>query len=398
MTQQLPHPVEELLPAYVAGSLGPQDARAVEAHMVACDTCPAALREWQLIHAASHVVAGATPAPSRGVLDRAFAKIEAGARGPAWRERWLPPGLRRPALRRSLAGAATAAALVLAVAFTPIGSYAQGLFEDMRPQQFAVVPVRLADLEALPDLDTYGEFSQITGGGPQLRAGAAEASAAAGIPILVPTYLPRTVSAPPTYITVPSQSATFTFSAAKAQAAAQAEGKTLPRMPANIDGSSVRMTTGRAIVAVYGSHTFLGALATPSLETPAAPTAEAGSLSGLDSFVPQLVILQAEVPVATATGASPEDLEEYLLSQPGISDELADAIRAIGDPTTTWPIPVPIGEVDTDSVTVQGVRGTAFSERSGFGVGVMWVKDGFVYAVAAPLSEREVLNVANSLR
>jgi hypothetical protein len=395
MTQQLTHPVEELLPAYVAGSLGTADAQAVDAHVVDCDVCRAALQEWALVHAASHLLAGATPAPSRGVLDRAFAKIDASARRPGWRERWTPRALHGRVFQRSLAGVATVVALVFAVAFTPLGSYAQGLFQVMRPQQFAVVPVSIADLEALPDLNRYGDFSQTTGGKPQLRADAAEASAAMGMSVLIPDYLPPSVSAPAKYITVPSQSATFTFSAARAQAAAQAQGDTLPPMPANIDGSSVRMTTGDAIVTVYGSDAFLGELAG---RPPEAPTAEAGVLSGLDRLVPQLAVMQARVPVATVTGASAEDLEQYLLSQPGISDDLADAIRAIGDPTTTWPIPVPIGEVNTRSVTVQGVRGTAFSEPSGLGVGVMWVKDGFVYAVAAPLSEREVLRVASSLR
>jgi hypothetical protein len=103
-------------------------------------------------------------------------------------------------------------------------------------------------------------------------------------------------------------------------------------------------------------------------------------------------------PVATSTGVSADELERYLLSQPGISDNLADAIRSISDPTTTWPIPVPAGEVRTRSVTVQGVNGTVFSDRSGLVAGVMWLKDGIIYAVFAPLGERDVLSVAESLR
>ena len=91
-------------------------------------------------------------------------------------------------------------------------------------------------------------------------------------------------------------------------------------------------------------------------------------------------------------------MQQYLLAQPGISPELANAVRALGDPTTTWPIPIPLGKLNTHSVTVQDVRGTVFADTSGFAVGVMWLKGGIIYAVGAPLSEQEVLRVANSLR
>lgn len=76
---------------------------------------------------------------------------------------------------------------------------------------------------------------------------------------------------------------------------------------------------------------------------------------------------------------------------------MANAIRAIGDPTTTWPIPIPLGKVNTHSVTVQGVRGTVFSDDGNFANGVIWVKDGMIYGVAGPLGESDVLRVANSL-
>jgi anti-sigma factor RsiW len=396
MTQQLAHPVEELLPAYVAGSLGSDDIRAIEAHVAACEACRAELSEWELVHAASHVVAGTTPAPSRGVLDRALAKIEASAREPGWRERWTPRVLRPGRPRQSLAGIAAAVALGLAVAFTPIGSYAQGLLDVMRPQEFTVVPVTQEDIQALPSLDLYGEFAFAPGGEPVSSANAGDAGAATGMSVLTPTKFPATVTAPPAYVIVPSQSATFTFSAAKAQAAAAANGDRLPPMPANIDGSSMQMTTGTAVVALYGGSMMLGI--TGEASTPPPPSSAAGSMAEISSAVPQLVVAQMHAPVATSSGVSAEELERYLLSQPGISENLADAIRAISDPTTTWPIPVPAGEVRTRSVTVQGVRGTVFSDRSGFVAGVMWLKGGIIYAVIAPLGERDVLSVAESLR
>ena len=393
MTQQGAHPTEELLPAYAAGSVGSDEARAVEAHLGDCDACSGQLREWEVVHAASHAGASAMPMPSRGVLDRAFAKIAASEREPGWRERWTPRALQSRRPRQSLAGIAAAVVLGLAVAFTPIGSYAQDLFNVMRPQQFALVPVTQEDIEALPSLELYGEFAFAPGGQPVSVATLEDAGAAGGMSVLTPAKLPASVTAPPRYVFVPSQSATFTFNAAKAQAAADAQGKPLPPMPANIDGSSVQMTTGSAVVALYGGNMRLGVTGEAS-----PPSSAPGSLPDIDDVVPQLVVAQMHAPVATSTGVSAEDLERYLLSQPGISDNLADAVRAISDPTTTWPIPVPAEEVRARSVTVQGVRGTVFSDRSGFVAGVMWLKDGIIYAVVAPLGERDVLSVADSLR
>ena len=395
MTQQLAHPIEQVLPAYVAGALGSEEARSVEEHVAGCDACLAELHEWELVHAASHVAAGAIRAPSRGVLNRAFAKIETSERAPGWFERWIPSALQPGRPRQSLAGVAAALLLGLAVAFTPIGSYAQDLFDVMRPQQFTVVPVTQADIEALPSLDLYGEFVFAPGGEPVAATSAAEAGAVTGMSVLTPGKLPASVTAAPVFVVVPSQSATFTFSAAKAQAAATANGELLPPMSANIDGSSVQMRTGSAVVALYGGSMRLGVTGE---ESPPLPDSPPGSLPDLDGAVPQLVVAQMHAPVATSSGVSVEELERYLLSQPGISDNLADAIRAISDPTTTWPIPVPAGEIRTRSVTVQGVRGTVFSDRSGLVAGVMWLKDGIIYAVFAPLGERDVLNVAESLR
>ncbi|MEX1023240.1 MAG: hypothetical protein WD058_08835, partial [Dehalococcoidia bacterium] len=215
---------------------------------------------------------------------------------------------------------------------------------------------------------------------------------AMGMSVLTPGDLPASVSAAPAYITLPSQSATFTFSAARAQAAADAQGEALPPMPADIDGASVQMTTGAAVVAMYGASGFLGGASSPP------DAGEGGPLAGFADAIPQLLVVQTEAPFATTTGTSVGELRDYLLSQPGISDELANAIRAIGDPTTTWPIPVPAGEIDTREVTVHGVTGTALSERSGFAAAVVWAKDGIVYIVAAPLGEGEVLDIADSLR
>ncbi|MEK7214528.1 MAG: hypothetical protein AAB289_02905, partial [Chloroflexota bacterium] len=196
---------------------------------------------------------------------------------------------------------------------------------------------------------------------------------------------PPSVIGPAHYLTVPSYSGSFTFRAAKAEETAKATGKALPPMPPNIDGTLVQMTTGKAVVTYYGAEVPVnGAPAAAAEPSPAGP--------------PQLVVVQAFAPTATSRGASPKELQGYLLSLPGVSPELANALRAIGDPTTTWPVPVPVSKINTRNVSVNGVPGTVFSDTSRFVTGVVWVKDGMVYAVGGPLKESEVLAAAASLR
>lgn len=399
MTSELTHPVEELLPAYAAGTLPAERAREVASHLVGCESCGAVAREWELVRSAAHASAGDAPSPSRGVLERALAKIDAEAQAPGWRERWMPAAWRRPLVRRALAVGAAAASLAVMTAFTPVGSFAQSLLDVMRPQQFVVVPVTQADLEALPSLSQYGEFTQTAGGRPQPSASAAAAGAATGMTVLTPSYLPPSVTAAPMYGVMPGHTGTFTFSATKAAAAAQAQGKTLPPMPANIDGSSLQLTTGAAAVAVYGGPAGMlgGAAEKPALASPTG-TPTAGAIPDTSAMIPQLMVAQMVAPVATASGVTAKELQQYLLAQPGISPQLANALRAVGDPTSVWPIPVPLGALNTHTVSVQGVRGTVFADTSGFASGVLWVKGGVIYAVVAPLGEQDVLRVASSLR
>lgn len=355
--------IRELIPAYVAGSLDVEATARTASHLEDCPACRAELAEWYTVAQAVQQTAE-TPAPSRGLLDRAFAKID--ERGPTRWQRWWA------AYQRPIAAGLVAAALACVAVVTPVGSLAQVLRDAFQLKQFVVVPVSPADLKALPSLNEYGEFSQVSHGESKQVSTAAEAAAASGVPLLTPGTLPAGVPAVPgAYQVMPSSSATFTFSAAKAAETAKAKGTQLPAMPSNIDGSSVQLTTGNAVVALYG---------------------------GPENAPPSLLIGQGFAPAATSTGASARELQQYLLSLPGFPEDLAKAIRAIGDPTTTWPILVPAGKVNSRTVTVQGVSGTVFSDDGGFMMGVVWLKGGMIYGVGGPLTEGDVLKVANSLR
>ena len=243
--------VFELLPAYSAGSLEPSAAAEVSAHLAACPSCQHELSEWQAVAvAAQHATGAATP--SRGLLDRVYERIEASERAPQVRPWWLPGWLQQPLARRAFAGSGAVVAIVLLLALTPVGSYAQRVLDVFQPQQFVAVPITIADMEALETLSRYGEFTHEGDGDVPDVNGAAEAESATGIALRSPGWLPESVTESPAYAVTPQFAISFTFSAEKAEEAAEEAGQELPPLADNIDGSSVEISSGMGVIAVYG--------------------------------------------------------------------------------------------------------------------------------------------------
>jgi hypothetical protein len=123
------------------------------------------------------------------------------------------------------------------------------------------------------------------------------------------------------------------------------------------------------------------------------------SSSGADPFasLPRLIVAQGKGPLIQSDGVTVEQLQQYLLAQPGITPQLAAQIRAIKDPSSTLPVPIPVDMATSKNVTVQGVAGIFVGDSTGLGSAVIWSKDGIIYAVAGTLSESQILAVANSL-
>ena len=126
--------------------------------------------------------------------------------------------------------------------------------------------------------------------------------------------------------------------------------------------------------------------------------AAASSTGKRKSGTPFIEIIEAAAPRVTSTGATLDTLEQYLLSMPNVSPNLAAQIRALGDIQNTIPVPVVIDKQTARTVTIRGVKGLAIGDNTGLGAGVMWQKDGTIYVVAGPLSMDQVMTVANGLR
>jgi hypothetical protein len=274
--------------------------------------------------------------------------------------RWRT-GLRSPVV----AGVAVAAVLVGAGA-----AAAANWLQIFHTEQLAPVTASEADLVTLPELSDFGELEVIEEIRVHPVADAAAAEAASGLAAPQVGELPRGVRGEPTYQVVDRASALFTFSAQKAAQFAEAGGWTLPLPPAGLDGSQFRLTAGPGLAAVWSEG------------RPA----------------PALIVGRVVAPTVYSAGIPFETARDYLLSLPGLPENIASQLRSFSGDATTLPLFMTTEDMVSSAADVGGVPATVFASRDATMAGVVWVTDGVVNAVAGSLSSDEVLSVARGLR
>ncbi|TMD13987.1 MAG: hypothetical protein E6J00_06790 [Chloroflexi bacterium] len=322
---------------------------------------------------------------AEAAFGRLMAGIQrAGAPRPLrWYQRWSGPGtayarrLTRPAL-------AVAVAAALLVGFTGY-EVAPRLLTVFHPTRVAPVRVSASDLRAGQTLD-YGTLTW-TPAPPRMEQAASLAQAArrAGLPALTPGALPAAVGTTVSYATLGQATASYQFDSRKLARSAQSQGLHAAAMPAAVDGSVLVIDSGPSLVQVYG----------PLPEASGASPGSSAERPGLSESLPRLLIGETRAPTVTSTGASARQLEDYLLSQPGVPADIAAQVRAIQDPTSTLLVPVPSGLATSRTVRVQGVDGLLVD--AGIGAGVVWQKGGIIYAVLGQLTPDQILQIAASL-
>ena len=298
-------------------------------------------------------------------------RAEEAARPRRWYERWLDHNSPRwrPMATPAIA-VLLAAALVTGLA---VSGAAQRLFRVFEPNKFVAVSVSPSDIPTTSALLDYGEVKWLPEP-PKLQQlrDATAAAKESGLPVLMPDSLPKGVTGPVSYGVVSHATGSLKFSAERLRASAAKAGVQVGPMPSSIDGSTLVVSGGPGLVEVWGIS---------------GTTGEAG--------IPTLVIAQTRIPTVDSNGATTAQLEDYLLSQPGVPPDLAAQIKAIKDPSTTLPIPIPKGMATTEQVRVNGVPGLLI--KAVFGAGVVWEKNGVIYAVGGQLTPDQVLAIATTL-
>lgn len=332
-------------------------------------TCPQCLAGLAAMRGDAALVDEVPASGSAAGADTACRKVPAApAAGPRRAASPSRAGRSRAVLRRP-----AVATLAVTAILTGAGTAAaNGWLQIFRTDQTAPVTYSTADLIALPDLSEYGEVVVTDDVDVHPVPDAAAAAAETGLDVPEVTSLPRGVSGSPVYQVGGEVSATFAFSADRATQAAAEAGTVLPAPPPGLDGSQVRMDAGPGLAAIWSQ--------------------EAG--------VPSLVVGRAVAPTAfsSSSGIPFETVRDYLLSLPGLPDDLAAQLGTFAADGSTLPLPVPADQVTTSSAQVDGVPATVLATRDRTMAAVVWVDDGVVTVVAGALDAGEVLSIARDLQ
>jgi hypothetical protein len=356
------HPSEGTLRRLVDEPAGVADAD--REHVASCPVCLSGLAAAREDAA---VVGAAIDVELTPDVDTGWRRLASAAAGD--RRGRVPTPARARRWRAALRSPVVATVGVIALLGGAGAAAAADWLQIFRAEQVAPVEVTEADLVALPDLSAYGELEVIEEVDIREVADAAAAEQATGLPVPRVSELPRGVTGEPTFRVGEEASLVFTFSAEKAAQVAEAAGEPLPPPPAGLDGSRFRLVAGPGIAAVW---------------------TEARGL-------PALLVARAVAPTADSSGVPFETARDYLLSLPGLPEDLAAQLRGFSA-DGTLPLPVPAGQVTSSDADVGGRPATVFTSRDGLLAGVVWVDDGFVTAVAGSVSADEALSVARGLR
>lgn len=342
-----------------------------EAHRHAAE-CAECRSRGDAVRADAQFVAGSMSGSCSVDVDAAQSRMERVLYAPQRRARWYLP-----------AALSAAAALVLALVFSPLGGYASAFLTIFQPKEFIPIDVTQADLRQLriaPQADELGTVRVLVRPQHSSYSSVQAASAHVDFHPRVPSQIPSALGPGRSFFVSTPAEYLYTFSAAKARAFEAKSHKQLPPMPASLNGTAVHVRVGQLFGAHYG---------------PGSPK-RANERDGDERE--GLTVVEIQVPTVRSTGASFQELERYMLAMPGISPDLAMQLRALGDLQNRMPVPVNVSKQNAQQVTVDGVQGLAIGDNTGLGAGVMWQKNGIVYGVmGSSLTMDQVLALANGL-
>ncbi len=272
----------------------------------------------------------------------------------------------RPARRRRPSRRALTIGAIGIVVVGATSAAAAGVVTVLTPTQVAPIQLGASDVSALLQALPTATLTQ-TSSGPSYQVGSlAQAEAETGLTLSLPAQLPSGVSGSPSISVEPAADLTLTFGQG---ASKRSVGH--GAVPAWLAGTTLKIDAGPAVLMTYS-----------------------GGPASAD--IPALAVGAAKAPVVTADGATPQSIEDYVLSQPGVSPALAAEVRVLGAPGAVLPVPIP-SDANVSDATVGGAPAVVLADPSGFATGVIWEHGGTVRIVGGLVSTAEVLQVADEL-
>jgi hypothetical protein len=266
---------------------------------------------------------------------------------------------------------------------------ATNLVPIFEPESVAPVVIQAGDINSLQALSRFGKVTGTSKLDLTPESSATALASAAGFSLPAMTVPSGLATGSPSYWLVGPEYAQLQVSVAKAEQAAAKDGASVPPAPPGVDGSVLEVATGAGALEVWGITLPGGPGGPGGLLGHSSSRADAGPSGGTTA------VAEVQGPTVSSSGADLTTLESYLLSQPGISAELAAQIRAIADPSSTLPIPVPAGAASS-TVDLNGHAAVVLSAGSE-GSAVIWAENGRLFAVLGQANASDLLDVARQI-
>jgi hypothetical protein len=370
-------------------------------HLRECPDCQARLATLQsrAERVKAHLAAlDPTPAEAPRSAQLAYAQFTARQTAVSGKERFtMLKSIFSPRLRAAWAGLVVVALLATAFSFAPVRAWAGEILALFRVQQIVVLPIDTTRLTELGNDDTVSkQISSLLSdtvdvtkkaGKPQAVADAAQASQAAGFAVRLPTDRKDA----PQLIVQDSAAFQMVVDRARAQALLDDAGLTDLKLPASLDGATIKVDIPAGVTAGYGDC--------PKLD-------EEGSEQGESSPARRMAncVLLAEIP-SPSVNAPPDldiqQLAEIGLQFTGMSAKQAHDFSQTVDWTSTLVIPIPRNGSTYKQVDVDGVTGYLIQRPASDApqYALVWLKNGVIYTIAGFGSDTTgALAMGNSLK
>ncbi len=304
-------------------------------------------------------------------------------------------------LRPALTGALMLAVLVAAFTLAPARQALSAFLSLFRVEQVTVItfdpnalPANFANRVDQANLQTlFNDSVDVQGGGELLAvADAAAATTAAGYPV-------RLLAQPATELLVqPGLTAKGTLQAAQLQAILDALEMKDVTLPKDLDGATLTLQTGAAVVASYGNCVRYADLSAATMRGPRT----GGPMRGAPRDPSCVALWQMPSPQISADPATvdPRPLGEVLLRVLGRTPAEARQLSQSINWATTLVIPIPTGAADYREVTVNGATATLIVEAEAEtpAYTLVWTSNGMVYALFGFGDAAQGVALAQSLK